>query len=213
MTKNKIRTLSVAIGLVATFVMAITMLMSAPRAALAMTAVNTPGASNTTAATVVVSGGNLTILAPNTLTFPAATLSGVVQNITNTAGTFSLAVVDARGTAPGWHVTLGATQFTGSSNTLATTALSVVNVAKTMTDATGTDVTGNTIDPSTAVPTGAGTPVLITVGTPSTIYNAAATSGMGSFALDTTLKLNLPASVKPDTYTSTLTVTAVTLIA
>ena len=212
MFNNKFRSLAVAAGLVTTLAMT----MGTSGVAFAA-ATNSPGASNNTAATLGVTGGSLTILSPATLAF-AATLNGTAQaSVTNAAGSFNLDVVDGRGTGAGWHVQLGATQFsnTGGTNKLANVGtLSVTNVAETMTDSTGTS-TAPTIDPGVVITGSNAAAVAIdtTSATPATIYNTAAGSGMGSFTLNSTLNLNLPSNTKADTYTSTITVAAVTAIA
>jgi hypothetical protein len=154
MFKNTIRSLMVAVGLVAALGMTIG---TAGTAFAANT--QSPGVSNNTDATLVLTGGNLTISAPTTLGFTTFALDGAAHPI-NT-GSFNLAVIDARGTGVGWHVQLSATTFAGTTsgtllggnfvadtNALPTTGtLSVTNVVETMTDSTGTDVGGVTIAP------------------------------------------------------------------
>jgi hypothetical protein len=224
MFKNTIRSLTVAAGLVA----ALGMTIGTAGTAFAANS-NSPGTSNNTTATLTLTGGTLNILAPDNLAF-ANTLDGTTHaTVTNSgtgSGVFSLAVVDATGSGAGWHVQLSATTFTGATtpNKLADIGtLSVTHVAETMTDLTGTDTSGVTIDPgvtagSAHTTSGAAVgPVAITTAasspTPATIYNTASASGMGSFALNTTLNLDLPSNTKADTYTSTITVAAVTAIA
>ena len=199
MCKNKIRFLTV----VAAFLATIIVIMSLPGAVFS----NGPPSSDTKHLSVdltVAGSGNSTEV-PDSLSFNSVTLNGSVQEITNAAGSFPIDVTDASGLAGGWNVTLAATTFTGThstSNVLPDNVLTVCGLLASKIDSTSTMPSSN-IDPSTS-------PVMITTApsnpTASLIYDAVAGSGMGSFELNTQLKLYLPADLNADRYTSTMTV-------
>lgn len=124
-------------------------------------------------------------------------------NLNGTDQTPSIAmpmtVTDATGSGAGWHLTITADQFTGTtsnSHKLSASAVSVSGVTPTdVSGTTDTDPTGNTV----------GYPLTVN-STAAPLYTAAVNSGLGAFTVTPTMTLNVPANTVPDTYTSTFTV-------
>ena len=164
-------------------------------AALSLLLVGPALASDVTTATVT--GGSLAITIPVADVFAAKVVIGVAQTTTAPLGVFS--VSDLRGTGVGWHVTAQATQFTGVSHNLAVSSLSMS--ARTVTSPL-------TLSPD---PTGLGGVSTIDAVAAVQIASAALNQGMGIYDFSaTTLTLTLPAAVYADTYSSTVTLSAIT---
>ena len=148
------------------------------------------------ATSVTVTGGTLTSTTPLANDFPGVTIDGASHSPTAALATFS--VSDLTGTGAGWHVTAGATQFTGASHSLAVGSLELSQPTVAANGTTSADPTIN-IGPYT-IDNGA-----------VTIASAAVGAGMGNYDFSaTTLTLAIPADVYADTYTSTVTITVVT---
>ena len=151
-------------------------------------------AGDTTSATVT--GGELSITTPLADDFEGRSITGADQLTTASLAAFT--VSDLRGSGAGWHVTVDATQFTGVSHNLATGSLTM---------SAPTVASPDTLSPDPTINTG---PYTIDVASPVTIASAAIDTGMGNYDFSaTTLTLSLPADVYADTYTSTVTLTAV----
>ncbi|MBV9614650.1 MAG: WxL domain-containing protein [Ktedonobacteraceae bacterium] len=199
MFKHKLRSFSVAVGLITI----LSMMLGTSRVAFAAAPT---GSSQNTNGTLAISGSSsLGLATPSNLAFNSVSLNGSAQDVTNTEGSFNIDVTDASGLADGWNVTLVATTFTGTTqadHVLPDNTLSVSGLIANKLDSTSS-MPVSSVNPST-------TPVAITTAasnpTPSEIYNAAPGTGMGNFELDTQLKLHLPADTIADTYTSTITV-------
>ncbi len=132
--------------------------------------------------------------------------SGLALNGTDQTPSIAMpmTVTDATGSGAGWHLTIKAGQFTGttsSSDKLPTSAVSVSGVTPTdVSGSTNTAPSGNTVNYPLTVPTG---------NTASSLYSAAAASGLGAFTVTPTMTLNVPANTVPDTYQSIFTVAIV----
>ena len=151
------------------------------------------------AASVVLTGGTLTLTTPAVGNFGGVTLNGSAQSTTATMGTFT--VTDARGTGVGWNVTVQGTQFTMAGHTLPMNSISMPAPTVANIDSTS----GST--PS--ITTG---PYLIDNASAVKITSAAADgTGMGSYTYTPgSLTLSIPANAYAGTYTSTVTVSVVT---
>jgi hypothetical protein len=119
------------------------------------------------------------------------TLSGSDQTVS-----FILAFTLAS-TFSSWHVSITATQFTAGSHTLPTTALSVTAVSIVP-----------TCSGSSCPINGIGYPVNLVAGTPATFYNntGGGTHGQGTFTIQATIQVAVPAKTYIGTYTSTITI-------
>jgi hypothetical protein len=169
--------------------------------------------------TLTLTAGTLTLVSPAALGW-GTTVNGTDQQLPDpTAADQSYLANDATGSGAGWHVTVGATQFTTGTATLANTGTFSTNGSIT----SSTDITA----PSAAcvaattctVPTNTTAyPVAITTAatapTPVTVYDTSATSGLGQVNIGATAGsapvgwwLSVPSNVLAGAYTSTVTVT------
>jgi WxL domain surface cell wall-binding len=109
-----------------------------------------------------------------------------------------LGIVDARGTGAGWNLTIAATTFSdGAGHTLAPGAVSSVAAAchagSTCTAATSSGIT-----------------YPLTIGsTASKLFNAALNTGLGKIDVTPTIAVAIPGNAYAGTYTSTVTLAAV----
>ena len=146
---------------------------------------------------VEVSGGSLSFTNPAVADFDPVALTGVAQTPATDLDAFT--VTDATGTGAGWHVTAQATQFAGADKDL---ALGSLSMSEPTVDANGTTSPDPTVN---------GGPYTIDALSAVTIASAAVDEGMGKYDFGaTTLTLSLPADVYADTYTSTVTISAIT---
>lgn len=147
-------------------------------------------------------GGGLGLTAPTTLTFPAATLSGVDQDVTTT---LALTGDDQSGTGTGWKLTGTSTTLTSGANTLPTSATTITGVTRTA-------GTGNCSLPANAVTYPVTLPAAATAPAAVKLFSAAAGaySGTGAIDLSVGLKIRVPANARTGTYASTWTLTMVT---
>jgi len=107
----------------------------------------------------------------------------------------------------GWNVTITSTQFqtgTTPTRTLPATASSITGVTAVCTAGqTCTTMPQNGITYPVAVPAGQPAPTAVK------FYNAAATSGKGTFDISTTINITVPANTYAGSYTSTITLARV----
>lgn len=194
-------------------------------ASLAMAGAGTAGASTCTAGgacavagTATLSAGTLNMTTPSTLTW-TATLTGAVQDaVDTTAADRTLTVDDATGSGTGWHVTVAATTFSTTGGTkLANTGTFSVNGSLTTATTGATPDAACTITGQCTLPSGTEPtyPVAVTTAattpTPSTLYTAAAASGLGSVLIGGTTPvgwwISLPGNAKSGAYGSAIDLT------
>jgi len=167
-------------------------------AVVALIAVPAVLADDTTA-TANVSGGSLTESTASTPSV-SATLNGTNQTPTYT---MDIDVNDPTGTGNGWNLTITSTRFaTAGGKFLSNSASQVTGVGAVCAQGTCTDPT-NSISYPLTVPAGASAPA------PVKLFNAAADTGMGEFTVTPTVGVSIPANTYAGTYTSTLTLAAV----
>lgn len=142
------------------------------------------------------------------------------QPVSSTAGTVTLAnggatatgtanqveVIDSRNTYPGWNVTGQAVDFTAAATS--TEPAGDIPVANLGWTPTGTVVDGAALGPVVAPVATTTTGTAGGLSSASLLASAAAGDGFGTSTLGATLLLDIPASAPADTYTSTLTLTA-----
>jgi hypothetical protein len=162
-------------------------------------------------------GGSLTLTMPSDLSWGTSggplTLTGTdTQVAANGSGNDSYTVNDATGSGAGWHVTASAAAFTCStSGTCGTSTLGDFSISKSNSsflDTTAPSTTCGAVGCTTATSSLTGYPIAIQTSA-TTIFSAAANSGMGSNVVPTGWWLTVPGSTKAGTYTSTVTVALV----
>ena len=157
--------------------------------------------AGTITATATVTGAGALSLSNGASATLTDTLDGSDQTVNYT---LPLTLTDARGAGTGWNLTLTSTTFSdGAGHTLATTASSVASVSQAcFAGGTCTNPT-NAITYPTTVPAAATAPAAVKV------FNAAANTGMGKFTITPTVNVLVPGNSFSGSYTSTLTVAAV----
>jgi hypothetical protein len=154
-----------------------------------------PALADDVTGTVNVTAGNLTMNTASDAPTLAVTLTGLDQQVSDN---WNIPVVDARGSGAGWSIQMSAGAFTGmqggTERTLAAApAITGVNIA--------------TVDgtaPTNGTSYGSG----IAISSAQKVVSVAADSGMGSFTVAPTLRINVPAETyAATTYTGTITVT------
>lgn len=177
--------------------------LTAALAAAALAAVAAPcalAASSTVTGTV--NAGSLSISTSATPSF-SVTLNGTDQTPTYTVPT---TVTDATGSGAGWNLTITSTQFTtggGSPKTLSTSASSLTGVTNSCVGGVTCTNPTNSVTYPVAVPAATSPPAAVKY------FNAAATTGAGQFTNTPTVGVSVPANTLVGTYTSTLTLAAV----
>src|SRR3954453_20162800 len=150
--------------------------------------------------TGTVSAGTLSITTSATPSF-SVTLDGTDQTASYSVPT---TVTDATGSGAGWNLTITSTQFTtggGTPKTLATNASSVTGVTNSC--ATTCASPTNSVAYPVGVPAGSTPPTAVKY------FNAAAGTGQGKFTNTPGVDVAVPPSSNAGTYTSTLTLAAV----
>ncbi len=144
----------------------------------------------------VIDGSTVTVSIGETTSF-----TDVTYNLTTAQesdGALTVTVKDNRGTARGWNVTLGATNFLRTVNTGIGSDIAISNLALTPTTPTRVSGVGT-------IPTATSTIPQVST-TQSQLWNAPADKGDGEFAVVLNGALNIPAGQLVDTYKSTITV-------
>lgn len=181
------------------------------------------GTACTITGTLIVTSGSMTLTAPPALGWNE-TINGADQTLFDpTVADQTYQVDDATGTAPGWHVTIAATQFTsagaGTTPLPDTGTFSSNGSLGAITDTTAP--TAACAGASTCtLPTNTTTyPVAITTGTavtPVNIFDASALTGLGTIVIGSPGAnpvgwwLNVLANIIQGTYTSTVSLELVT---
>jgi hypothetical protein len=148
-----------------------------------------------------VTAGALSVATSAAPTFSANLASG---DSTPTY-TLPLTAVDTTGSGAGWNLTVTSTQFStggGSPHLLATNASTITAVSSVCASGTCTNPT-NAVTYPVVVPAGATPPTAVK------FFNAAASTGLGSFTVTPTVGVFVPATTLAGSYSSTLTVSIV----
>jgi hypothetical protein len=157
-------------------------------------------AGHITATATVTGAGSIALSSGAT-----ATLTDVLDGSDQTVGyTVPLNLTDARGSGAGWNLTLTSTTFTdASSHTLSTTASTIASVAMACVGGNSCTAATNSITYPVTVPAAATAPAAVKV------FNSALNTGMGKLTVTPTIDVAIPGNSYAGTYTSTLTVAAV----
>jgi hypothetical protein len=175
------------------------------------------GGACAVAGTATLSAGTLNMTTPSTLTWTAA-LTGAAQDTVDTiVADHTLTVNDATGSGTGWNVTVAATTFTATGGSLADTGTFSVNGSLTTPTTGAVPDAACTTSGDCTLPTGTEPtyPVAVTTAaatpTPSTLYTAAAASGLGSVLIGGTTPVgwwvHLPGNALAGAYASTVDLT------
>lgn len=173
------------------------------------------GSNCTMTGTVNLTAGTLTLTSPSSLSW-STTLTGLDQSLVDTtAADQQYTVDDATGSSAGWHVTTSATTFTNGSATFpnattfstnGSTSSATATSAPTATCTATCTLPSNSTTYPVAIATAASSP------TPVTIYDNAASSGLGQILIGGSTHANpvgwwvqVPASAISGAYTSTIT--------
>jgi hypothetical protein len=155
-------------------------------------------------ATVTITAGSLTVDA-NDVTLSNVVLDGTDKTATSDAGSNSWAAEDARGTGVGWHLTIRATDFIDGTKTIDISAADQEFKIQLL-DSDIDVVYGNT------QPTSSVTDLTAIPEVPASALTFAwadVNEGMGSYTLNPSFELAVPAETLAGNYSSTITVTAV----
>lgn len=157
--------------------------------------------AGTVTATATVSGAGSLSLSNGSTASLTDTLDGTDQTV---GYTLPLTLTDARGSGAGWNLTVTSTTFNdGAGHTLATSASSISSVAMTcVSGGTCTNATNSITYPAT-VPAAATAPAAVK------LFNAAANTGLGRFTITPTIDVSIPGNAYAGSYSSTITVAAV----
>jgi len=156
---------------------------------------------------VTITEGSLSVTADD-VTLSGVTLDGTDKTSTSASGSNSWSATDARGTGVGWNLTIEATDFSDGVDKTIDISESDQEFKIQLLDENITVTAGNT-KPTSAVTSL--TTIPTTGGSALNFVSAAADAGMGSYSIEPNFELEIRAEtyVGSGTYTSTITVSAV----
>jgi WxL domain surface cell wall-binding len=170
-------------------------------AAAALITASAAVAGNVTATATVNGGGALSLTHGGTASVGPVTLDGTDQTVNYT---LPLSITDVRGNGNGWNATITSTTFSdGSGHSLAAAASGVSSVTSSCVAGGTCTAPSNSIAYPLTVPAGATAPAAVK------LFNAAVNTGMGRFTVTPTIAVAVPGNAFAGTYTSTVTVAAV----
>lgn len=176
--------------------------ISLAAAALAALAAPTSALAANATATGTLSGSAFSISTAAAPTFSANLDAG------DSTPTFTVPVTtqDTRGTGAGWNETITSTQYTTGGSTPQVLA----GNASSLTAVTSANGPGTSTSPTNAVTYPVAVPAAATAPTAVKFFNSAASTGMGRFAITSTIGVAVPQNSFAGSYTSTLTLSIVT---
>ena len=163
------------------------------------------GASATHASSAIYALASPTAVCPtpgNNACITNTPTVGVTLNGLDETVSYNLLFTFSNSTPGKWHVTITSTQFTAGGHTLPTNASSVTGVI-TVPNCTGNTCPSNIITYPVSMPAGNPAP------TPNTFYDnstGSSTHGVGTFNIQATIQVTVPANAYAVNYTSTITI-------
>ncbi len=176
--------------------------------ALALLAVSaalwaSPGASATHASLTIPALASPTAVCPtpgNNACFTNTPTVGMTLNGLDQTVSYNLLFTLSNSTSGNWHVTITSTQFTVGGHTLPTNASSVTSVII-VPNCSGNACPSNIITPTVVVP--------VAPTSPATFYNnstGSSTHGVGTFGIQATINVKIPANTFIGMYSCTVTI-------
>jgi hypothetical protein len=146
-----------------------------------------------------ITAGTLDVTIPANVPFASATVPYSHTAHTVTSDTFQIAIDDSTGSGDGWNVTMATSALTAGAETIAASNIALASIGDTTLEA-GQDATNITepTAPDTALDSAR------------VIANAPVNEGQGSYTLDTTIEINIPAYQPAGAYSGTITVDVTT---
>lgn len=170
-------------------------------AALVLASVATAATSDTTGVTATINAGPAVNVAAAASPSFALTLNGSDQITTYT---LPLVVTDATGSGAGWNLTITSTTFANADRTFPAAASTITGAtAECAASSTCTLPTNQVANSNLALPAAATAPSAVA------FFDATSATGRGTIDVNTTVQVAVPANVLAGTYTSTVTVAAV----
>lgn len=155
------------------------------------------------AGTVTITGGSLSVTAAD-VTLSGVAMDGTNKTSTSASGVNTWTAQDATGSGSGWNLTVVATDFSDGTHTIDIAAVGS-KFKMQLLDANITLVSGNT-KPTSNVNTLTDIPKV----TPLKFMAAGVDTGMGIYTVNPNFELEIPANTYTGSYSSTITITAVT---
>ncbi len=159
-----------------------------------------PTLADTSGVAQEITAGTLDMTIPANVAFASATTAYSHTAHTVSSNTFQIAIDDSSGSGDGWNVNMSVSALTANlgADTIAATNIDLGSIGQT------TVVNGQAATNITE-PTAANTDL----SSARVVSNAPVGEGQGSYTLDTTIDINIPAYQKAGAYTGTLTVNVV----
>jgi hypothetical protein len=168
----------------------------------ALTAVTVmPALADSAGVAQEITPGTLDVTIPADVSFASDGASTAYSHTghTVTSDMFQIAIDDSTGSKDGWNVTMAASALTAGTETIAATNIALASIGDT-TLVAGQDATNIT------EPTVANT----ALDSAKIVANAPVNEGQGSYTLDTTIEINIPAYQPAGAYSGTITVDVTT---
>jgi hypothetical protein len=171
-------------------------------AALVLASAASAATSATTVVTATINAGPAVSVSAASAPGFALTLNGSDQTATYT---LPLVVTDPTGSGSGWNLTITSTTFADTGGHTFPSAASTITGATSgcATGSTCTLPTNNVANSNLPLPAGATAPSAVK------FFNATASTGRGTINVNTTVQVAVPANVRAGSYTSTVTISAV----
>jgi hypothetical protein len=150
--------------------------------------------ANAATGTVDLTGGELTLTAPENFSFSGVTLDGLADK--SATGTFTVGVDDPTGTNAGWKLSATLTALVDTNSHTLPAAQILTSDDISVSDTSGATAATNTISYPYTFPASPAT----------SFYTADVNTGQGSHSYDVTVTQDVPKNSYAGTYSGTLTI-------